>query len=88
MRNKNTFGPLEYIWNNFYLSVLLFILYRSLLFCPVFGLSYTASMVLFALSVALSMALGVFLTQKERRNCTSLLCNLALSFGVYSGVSF
>lgn len=88
MRNRNVFGHLEYVWNNFYLSVLLFVLYRNILFCPVFGLSYTASMVILALSVTLNMVLGVFLTLRRRRNCTSLLCNLALSYGVYFIVSF
>lgn len=40
MRNKNTMGQLSYVWENLYWAFLFFLLYRNILFCPVFGFDY------------------------------------------------
>lgn len=88
MRNRNTQSMVGYVLDNLYWAVILFFLYRKLLFLPVFGLSYRWSQVLLALTVAAGIAAGILVTRKYRRNSLSVLCNLAGGYGVYFCVSF
>lgn len=88
MRNKNTLQKLEYVWGSVYWSALIFLLYRSTIFCPVFNLDYTLSTIVLAGSVIGGAIAGILLTYKRRRNYASLFCNLALSIAPYYIVSF
>ena len=88
MRNKNTLRRLDYIWDNIYWSALMFLLYRSTIFCPVFTLDYTLSTVVLVSTVIIGAVAGILLTYKRRRNYTSIFCNLTLSIAPYYIVSF
>lgn len=83
MRNMNTMGQLEYVWENVYWSFLIFLLYRNLLFLPLFAFDYRQSSLLLVSSVVFGVSVGVLLTHKHRRNHVSLACNVILSYGVY-----
>lgn len=88
MRNKNTLGKLEYVWDSVYWSALVFLLYRSTIFCPVFTLDYTLSTIILASTIIVGAIAGILLTYKRRRNYASIFCNLALSVAPYYIVSF
>ena len=88
MRNKNTLGKLEYVWDSVYWSALIFLLYRSTIFCPILALDYTLSTVILAITVITGAITGILLTYKRRRNYASIFCNLALSIAPYYIVSF
>lgn len=83
MRNVNTMGQLEYVWENVYWSFLVFLLYRNLLFLPLFTFDYRQSSLLLVSSVIFGVSVGILLTYKHRRNHVSLVCNVILSYGVY-----
>lgn len=87
MRNVNTMGQLEYVWENVYWSFLIFLLYRNLLFLPLFAFDYRQSSLLLVSSVIFGVSVGVLLTHKHRRNHVSLVCNVILSYGIYYTVS-
>lgn len=83
MKNRNTLGRAEYVWNNVYWAFLLFLWYRNSLFCPVFGFDYKNSVFILAGLVILGIITGILLTHKRRRNHVSILCNQILSYGSY-----
>ncbi len=87
MRNANTMGQLEYVWENVYWSFLVFLLYRNILFLPVFTFDYRQSSLLLVSSVIFGASVGILLTHKHRRNHVSLVCNVILSYGIYHTVS-
>lgn len=68
MRNANTMGQLEYVWENVYWSFLVFLLYRNILFLPVFTFDYRQSSLLLVSSVIFGASVGILLTHKHRRN--------------------
>lgn len=87
MRNVNTMGQLEYVWENVYWSFLIFLLYRNLLFIPLFTFDYRQSSLLLVSSIIFALSIGILLTHKHRRNHVSLVCNVILSYGIYHTVS-
>lgn len=87
MRNVNTMGHLEYVWENVYWSFLVFLLYRNLLFIPTFSFDYRQSSLLLVSSVIFGVSIGVLLTHKYRRNLVSLVCNVILAYGIYYTLS-
>lgn len=87
MRNMNTMGQLEYVWGNVYWAFLVLLLYRSLLFLPMFTFDYRQSSLLLVSSVIFGVSVGVLLTHKHRRNQVSLVCNVILSYGIYYTLS-
>lgn len=88
MKNKNTLEASEYISKHFYWTMLLYLLYRNWLFCPVFELSVLWSTVLMLVTVAIGTVAGILLTLRCRRNYLSMACNVILSFGPYFLFSF
>lgn len=88
MRNKNTMGDWEYIWENLSWAVILFFLYRGIFFCPVFGWSYKLSLFFLAGVVMAGIGVGLILTWKRRRNYISLFTNIVSSYGIYFMISF
>ena len=76
-------GRLEFTCISAFWLVPAFLVYRLLLFCPVFDLTYNDSARLMAAIVLPGMVLGTAVTFTHRRNYASILCNLALSFGTY-----
>ena len=87
MKNVNTMGQLEYVWENVYWSFLVFLLYRNILFLPTFSFDYRQSSLLLVTSVILGVCIGVLLTHKFRRNHVSLVCNVILAYGIYYTLS-
>lgn len=83
MKNRNTLGRAEYVWNNLYWAFLLFLWYRNNLFFPVFGFDYKKSVFILAGLVILGIIAGILLTHNRRRNHVSILCNQILSYGSY-----
>lgn len=87
MRNVNTMGQLEYVWENVYWSFLIFLLYRNLLFLPLFVFDYRQSSLLLVSSVIFGVSVGILLTHKHRRNHISLVCNVILAYGIFYTLS-
>ena len=83
MRNKNTLSRSKYLWENLYWTVMMFLLYRSTIFCPVFGFSYKASLLILSGIVIINLGVSIFITYRRRRNYISVLCNQFLSYGCY-----
>ncbi len=88
MRNINTGSMFGYLWENLYYSILAFALYRNLLFCPIVGQEYKASVNILALCILGSVATGILLTYKKRRNSISSLVNVGSGCIIYFLASF
>lgn len=87
MRNVNTMGQFEYVWENVYWSFLVFLLYRNFLFLPLFTFDYRQSSLLLVSSIIFGLSVGILLTHKHRRNHVSLVSNVILAYGIYYTLS-
>ncbi len=88
MRNINTGSMFGYLFENLYYSIVAFALYRKLLFCPIVGQEYKASLNILALCILGTVVIGILLTYKKRRNSISSLVNVGGGCIIYFLASF
>lgn len=88
MRNRNTMGRFEFIFDHMGWAVITLIYYRSFLFNPITGLDYKKSLYCLFGLIFLFMAAGTLMTVRRRRNRVSLFTNTVYAFGVYFVLSF
>lgn len=88
MRDTNTMGDLEYVWENLFWSIIGLIMYRNLFFYPVLGMSDKMALAFLAGVVAVCVWVGVAMTWRWRRNNVSLVTNIVCAFGIYFVISF
>lgn len=75
MRNINTGSRREYLLYNLIFSTAGFVAFRLLIFCPIVGQSYKASIYILIIYILVSDVIGILLTYEKRRNRISAIVN-------------
>ena len=88
MRKRNTKGPIEFVMDNVFVIVMVWLWYRALLFKSLGTYSAAASRwILAALVLGLTVP-GVLLQHRRQRNSFSVFVNTTAGFGVYTAAVY
>lgn len=88
MRDRNTKGFWDYLWSNFYWTLVVYVLYRNLLFSTVPGLGYDRSLLVLRTLAVGGMCMNFLLTHRRRRNGLSVFAGIMCCFGIYYILSY
>lgn len=85
---RNTYGEIEYVWENLCWSLIGFVWYKSLLFRCIASQTYACLRMILITMVAVLVILGIFFNIGRSRNNYSVFANVALPFGVYTAITY
>lgn len=88
MTNNNTMSKGEYVFDHIFWGIISMIWFNNVLFRNIERLTFVQSRLFLWLSVIISIAAGVTLTWKKRRNKLSLFVNIVMPYELYSFIAY
>ena len=88
MTNNNTMSKGRYVFEHIFWGIISMIWFSNILFRSIEGLTFDQSRLFLWFSLILSVAIGIAITGKKRRNNLSLFVNIIMPYELYSLIAY